>query len=229
MFLVMKSITSAFDLLFFSVSQRVQRTRVQMFYLLTRRVEKLVRDVNVYGRRAESTTTLLFRSLLVVKLTPERRGWGCEVTAWWHRLTSAQDTSQSPLNLRLFLCLRPSDLQQSRTTFPTHLGMKSYFILSWLKLICRETQSVTLNAKQTRLIEHNKVQTWFSVVTARRRLVATLGTARWKHLQVEIELSLTLEWKQAVISLNKYFNSCFRSVINSCFLHLMLQEKMFIF
>lgn len=60
-FLTIKLITSLFNLLF-SVSQRVQRPRVQIFYLLTGGAEEAVRDVNGYGNQKNERTGRAERS-----------------------------------------------------------------------------------------------------------------------------------------------------------------------
>lgn len=55
-FLTIKLITSSFNLLL-SVSERVQRPKVQIFYLLTGWAEEAVRDVNVYGNHKNEKRT----------------------------------------------------------------------------------------------------------------------------------------------------------------------------
>lgn len=99
-FLAVKLITSPFNLSF-NVSQRGQRTRVQMFYLLTCWVEKLVGDVNVYERWAETTKMLVFSLVLTLsgetRAEAHRSGCYCgeesvwshaETTStWWHSFT----------------------------------------------------------------------------------------------------------------------------------------------
>lgn len=70
-FLTIKLITSLFNLLF-SVSQRVQRPRVQIFYLLTGGAEEAVRDVNGYGNQKNERTGRAERS----------SGWRALITCW---------------------------------------------------------------------------------------------------------------------------------------------------
>lgn len=124
-FLVIKLITWPFNLLFFNISQRGQRARVQMFYLLTCWVEKLAGDVNVYGRWAETTDMLLFK--LVVTLSgwtqAHRLGCCCGEDSTWHQ----PDETGSPAGLhgrlsRSDFCSHPSELQQ-----PVSLWMNYYF------------------------------------------------------------------------------------------------------
>lgn len=115
-FLVIKLITWPFNLFFFNVSQRGQRTRVQMFYLLTCWVEKLVRDVNVSGRWAETTKMLVFK--LVVTLSGNLRLRPTDEGVIVVR--TQPDDTESPAGLHGSLehsdfsrrCSRPSELQQ---------------------------------------------------------------------------------------------------------------------
>lgn len=77
--------------LFFNVSQRVQRTRVQIFYLLTGWVEKPVRDVNVY--RNHKNAGFQISSHWVAERTD-----GAAIVLPGHQLTTVHGT-ESPAGL----------------------------------------------------------------------------------------------------------------------------------